>query len=54
MSSLDVAKQIHKDVDSILKDLSPDHQEVVLREAHNIVESLRRIEQIAGKAQAQV
>jgi len=52
MSSVDAAKQIHKDVDRMLKGLSIEDQEMVLKEAHNIVESLKRIEQITSKAQA--
>jgi hypothetical protein len=53
MSSIDVAKQIHKDVDRMLKGLSIEDQEIVLKEAHNIVESLKRIEQITSKVKAQ-
>ncbi|MDI6847876.1 MAG: hypothetical protein QMD13_04600 [Candidatus Bathyarchaeia archaeon] len=53
MSSVDTAKQIHEDVDQILKDLSIEDQEIVLKEAHNIVESLKRIEQITSKVKAQ-
>lgn len=41
MSSVDIAKQIHEDVDQIMKGLSIKDQETVLREAHNIVESLK-------------
>ena len=52
MSSIDVAKHIHRDVDRMLKNLSIEDQEIVLKEAHNIVESLKRIEQITSKAQA--
>jgi len=52
MSSANVAKQIHKDVDRMLKGLNIEDQELVLKEAHNIVESLKRIEQITSKAQA--
>jgi len=53
MSSVDAAKQIHKDVDRMLKSLSTEDQEIVLKEAHNIVESLKRIEQITSKVKAQ-
>ena len=53
MSSVNIAKQIHKDVDRLLRDLSIDDQEVVLKEAHNIVDSLKRIEQITRKVKAQ-
>jgi hypothetical protein len=53
MSSVDVAKQIHEDVDQIMKGLSIEDQEIVLKEAHNIVESLKRIEQITSKVKAQ-
>jgi len=53
MSSVDVAKQIHKDVDRMLKGLSIEDQEIVLKEAYNIVESLKRIEQITSKVKAQ-
>ena len=53
MSSVDVAKQIHKDVDRLLEDLSTEDQEVVLEEAHNIVESLKRIGQITSKVKVQ-
>ncbi len=53
MSSVEVTKQIHKDIDQLLKNLSIDHQETVLKETHNIIESLRKIEQIFKvKAQA--
>ena len=53
MSSVEVTKQIHKDIDQLLKNLSIDHQETVLKETHNIIESLRKIEQISKiKAQA--
>jgi len=52
MSSIDKAKQIHEDVDQLLKGLSIEDQETVLKEAHNIVESLKRIEQITGKVKA--
>ena len=47
-----MAKHIHGDVNRILRGLSIEDQEVVLKEAHNTVESLRRIEQITSKAQA--
>jgi hypothetical protein len=53
MSSVEVTKQIHKDIDRLLKDLSIDNQEVVLKEAHNIVESVKRIEQITSKVKVQ-
>jgi hypothetical protein len=53
MSSVDMAKQIHEDVDQIMKDLSIEDQEIVLKETHNIVESLKRIEQITSKVKAQ-
>jgi len=53
MSSVDAAKQIHKDVDLVLKGLSIEDQEIVLKEAHNIVESLKRIGQITSKVKAQ-
>jgi hypothetical protein len=53
MNSVEVAKQIHKDVDHLLKGLNPDDQETVLKEAYNIVESLRKIEQITSKVKAQ-
>lgn len=53
MSSVEVTKQIHKDIDRLLKDLSIDDQEVVLKEAHNIVESVKRIEQITSKVKVQ-
>ena len=52
MSSIDKAKQIHEDVDQLLKGLSIEDQETVLKEAHNIVESLKRIEQITRKVKA--
>jgi len=52
MSSVDIAKQIHKDVDQLLKGLTIEDQEIVLKEAHNIVESLKRIERIASKVKA--
>jgi len=53
MNSVHVAKQIHKDVDLMLRGLSMEDQEIVLKEAHNIVESLKRIEQITSKVKAQ-
>jgi hypothetical protein len=53
MSSVDTAKQIHEDVDQMLKGLSVKDQETVLKEAHNIVESLKRIERITSKVKAQ-
>jgi len=53
MSSVDVAKQIHKDVDRMLKGLRMEDQEIVLKEAYNIVESLKKIEQITSKVKAQ-
>jgi len=53
MSSVDKAKQIHEDVDQIMKSLSIEDQEIVLKEAHKIVESIKRIEQITGKVKAQ-
>ncbi|MEM3162728.1 MAG: hypothetical protein QW056_07080 [Candidatus Bathyarchaeia archaeon] len=53
MSSVETAKQIHEDVDQILRGLSIKDQETVLKEAHNIVESLKRIEQITSKVKAQ-
>ena len=53
MDSAEVAKQIHKDVDRLLKGLNPDDQEMVLKEAHNVVESLKKIEQITSKVKAQ-
>ncbi|MEM3581431.1 MAG: hypothetical protein QXQ64_09305 [Candidatus Bathyarchaeia archaeon] len=54
MSSVETAKQIHEDVDQILRGLSIKDQEAVLKEANNIVESLKRIEQITSKVKAQV
>jgi len=53
VNSVDVAKQIHEDVDQLLKGLSIEDQEIVLKEAHNIVESLKRIEKITSKVKAQ-
>jgi len=53
MNSAEIAKQIHEDVDRILRGLSIKDQETVLKEAHNIVESLKRIEQITSKVKAQ-
>lgn len=53
MSSAEIAKQIHEDVDQMLKGLSIKDQETVLKEARNIVESLKRIEQITSKVKAQ-
>jgi len=53
MSSVDVTKQIHKEVDRLLKGLTIEDQEMVLKEAHNIVGSLKRIEQITSKVKAQ-
>lgn len=53
MSSVDAAKQIHRYVDQLVKDLSIEDQQVVLQEAHNIVESLKRIQRITGKAKIQ-
>ena len=53
MNSVNKAKQIHEDVDQIMKGLSIEDQEIVLKEASNIVESLKRIEQITNKVKAQ-
>jgi hypothetical protein len=53
VNSVEKAKQIHEDVDEIMKGLSVEDQEIVLKEAHNIVESLKRIEQITSKVKAQ-
>ena len=53
MNSVGTAKEIHRDVDRLLKSLNPKDQETVLKEAHNIVESLRKIEQISSKVKAQ-
>ncbi|MCL6578647.1 MAG: hypothetical protein K6T73_04590 [Candidatus Bathyarchaeota archaeon] len=53
VNSVEEAKQIHEDVDQIMKSLSVEDQEIVLKEAHNIVESLKRIEQITSKVKAQ-
>jgi hypothetical protein len=53
MNSAEITKQIHEDVDQILRGLSIKDQEMVLKEAHNIVESLKRIEQIKSKVKAQ-
>lgn len=53
MSSAEIAKQIHEDVDQILRGLSVEDREAVLKEAHNIVESLKRIGQITSKVKAQ-
>jgi len=52
MNSVDIAKQIHEDVDKMLKGLSIEDQEIVLKEARNIVESLKRIEKITSKVKA--
>ena len=52
MNSVDTAKQIHKDVDRLLKGLSLQEKKIVLKEAHNIVESIRKIEQITSKVKA--
>jgi hypothetical protein len=53
MSSAEIAKQIHENVDQIMKGLSIEDQETVLKEVRNIVESLKRIEQITSKVKAQ-
>lgn len=53
MSSVDVAKQIHEEVDRLLKGLTIEDQEMVLKEAHSIVESLKRIGQITSKVETQ-
>jgi len=53
MNSAEIAKQIHEDVDQILRGLSIKDRETVLKEAHNIVESLKRVEQITIKVKAQ-
>ena len=50
MSSVEVTKQIHKDIDQPLKNLSINHQETLLKETHNIIESLRTIEKISKKS----
>lgn len=54
ISGVEVAKQIHKDIDQIMRDLSIEDQETLLKEVQNIVECLRKIEQIASKAKVQV
>lgn len=54
MSSVDVTKRIHKDVDRLLKGLTIEDQEMALKEAHNIVESLKRIQQITSKVKARL
>ena len=53
MSSAEKAKQIHEEVDEIMKGLSIKDQEMVLKEAHRIVKSLKRIGQITSKVKAQ-
>jgi hypothetical protein len=53
VNGVEKAKQIHEDVDQIMKSLSVEDQETVLKEAHNIIESLKRIEQITSKVKAQ-
>jgi len=53
LNSVEIAKQIHRDVDRILKNLSVEDQEMVLKEAQSIVKSLKRIEQIASKVKVQ-
>jgi hypothetical protein len=53
MSSVDAAKQIHKDVDQMLKGLTIKDQEIVLKEAHNIFDSLKKIGQITSKVKVQ-
>jgi hypothetical protein len=53
VNGVEKAKQIHEDVDQIMKSLSVENQETVLKEAHNIIESLKRIEQITSKVKAQ-
>jgi len=52
VSSADVAKRIHEDVDGLLRSLSLKDQKAVLNEAHNIVESLKKIERITSKIRA--
>lgn len=52
MSSVDIAKQIHEDIDQIMRDLSVEDQEIVLKEAQNIIRSLRRIEEVISKVKA--
>ncbi|MEM1582074.1 MAG: hypothetical protein QXK89_06150 [Candidatus Bathyarchaeia archaeon] len=52
MSSVDIAKQIHEDIDQIMRELSVEDQEIVLKEAQNIVRSLRRIEEVISKVKA--
>jgi hypothetical protein len=37
MNSVEKAKQIHEDVEQIMKSLSVEYQEIVLKEAHNII-----------------
>jgi hypothetical protein len=53
LSSVEITKQIHRDVDRILKNLSVGDQEIVLKEAQSIVKSLKRIEQIQSKVKVQ-
>ncbi|MEM2913437.1 MAG: hypothetical protein QXR06_03735 [Candidatus Bathyarchaeia archaeon] len=52
MSSVDIAKQIHEDIDQIMRSLSVEDQEIVLKEAQNIIMSLRRIEEVISKVKA--
>jgi len=52
VSSVDIAKQIHEDIDRIMRGLSVEDQEIVLREAQNIIRSLRRIEEVISKVKA--
>jgi hypothetical protein len=42
MNNVNKAKQIHEDVDQIMKSLRIEDQEIVLKEAHKIVESLKK------------
>jgi len=52
MNSVDVSKQVHEDVDKLLKGLRIEDQETVLKEAHNTVDSLKRIK-MTSKVKAQ-
>jgi uncharacterized protein Yka (UPF0111/DUF47 family) len=46
---VEIAKQIHKKVNQLMKGLSAENQEIMHKEAHKIVGSLKRIEKITSK-----
>ena len=50
MSSIDIVKQIHQEIDRLMRKLSVEDQELILKEAHKIVEAMKKIGEIAAKS----